>query len=311
MNKVKDISQNVKVKNAIFIGFLCAVSYLTVYIARNMLSAVSPQMIENGYATEYIGKFSSLFFTFYAMGQLINGLIGDKIKTKYMMSIGLTLAGFCNVVFPNILDMPTTAYVVYGMSGFFLSMIYAPMVKVIAENTELIYAVRCNMGNAFAALLGSPFAGIVAALVVWNSAFKVGGFLLLVMGILCFISFSIMEKREIVKHRVVVPQKEKNTGKLKGVDVLIKHRIILFSVVAILTGVVRTTVVFWLPTYLAQYLGFSSEVSASISSTIFANAVSSIGWGKLILIWCGLMIVGVIISFPMKKLIKKKGKKSL
>ena len=40
-----------------------------------------------------------------------------------------------------------------------------------------------------------------------------------------------------------------------------------------LTGVVRTTVVFWLPTYISQYLGFSSEKSA-ILFTIATLAIS-------------------------------------
>lgn len=40
------IGQNAK--KAIYIGSLCSVSYLAVYIARNILGAVTPQMIEGG-----------------------------------------------------------------------------------------------------------------------------------------------------------------------------------------------------------------------------------------------------------------------
>ena len=49
------------------------------------------------------------------------------------------------------------------------------------------------------------------------------------------------------------------------------------------------------------FLDFLSYIAAAASSTLFANAVSSIGWGNLILIWCGLMVLGVIISFPSKE----------
>jgi len=48
-------------------------------------------------------------------------------------------------------------------------------------------------------------------------------------------------------------------------------------------------------------LDFVSYMAAAVSSTIFANAVTSIGWGNLILIWCALMVVGVVISLPYKK----------
>ena len=53
------------------------------------------------------------------------------------------------------------------------------------------------------------------------------------------------------------------------------------------------------------FLDFMSYMAAAISSTIFANAVSGIGWGGLILVWFGLMAVGVIVSLPFDKLKKK------
>ena len=127
-----------KAKNAIYIGVLCSVSYLAVYIARNILSAVTPQMVEGGYTEAYIGSISSLYFIFYAVGQLINGAIGDKIKAKWMICIGLSGAGVTNLIFTYIVDMPHTAMIVYALTGFFLSMIYGPMTKVVSENTELL-----------------------------------------------------------------------------------------------------------------------------------------------------------------------------
>ena len=53
------------------------------------------------------------------------------------------------------------------------------------------------------------------------------------------------------------------------------------------------------------FLDFISYVAAAASSTIFANAVTSIGWGNLILVWFGLMIVGVVISLPYDRILKK------
>ena len=84
--------KDTKIRNAILIGSLCSVSYLAVYVARNILSAATPQMVEyGGFTNEYIGSVSSIYFIFYAVGQLINGAIGDKIKARYMISFGLIL----------------------------------------------------------------------------------------------------------------------------------------------------------------------------------------------------------------------------
>lgn len=397
--KINWLLKNKNVKNAIYIGVLCSVSYLAVYFARNILGAVSPQMIEVGYAETYIGKLSSIYFICYAIGQLINGIIGDKIKARYMISVGLFMAGITNLMFSVLSqNYASLAMVAYGLTGFFLSMIYGPMTKIVAENTEPIYATRCSLGYEFSALIGSPIAGIAAAILVWQSVFVTSSIILIIMAIICFAFFLFFEKRGIIKYNQYTPKKENG----KGIKVLIKHRIIKFTLISVITGIVRTTVVFWMPTYFSQYLGFSPKTSASIftvatliislttfitiflyeklnrnmdktilimfltaslffmllylikqpilnivfmviaimasngaatmlwsrycpslrdtgmvssatgfldfmsymaaaaSSTLFANAVSQIGWGNLILIWCGLMLFGVAISIPRK-----------
>lgn len=384
-------------RKAVMIGSICSFSYLAVYVARNILSAVTPQMVEgNVFTTEQIGSLSSIFFIAYAVGQLINGMIGDRIKAKYMISFGLILAGICNLVFSLPAASASIAYVAYGMTGFFLSMIYAPMTKVVAENTEPIYTTRCSLGYTFASFFGSPLAGVLAAAMTWQSVFATGSGILFVMGAVCFSVFLIFEKKGIIEYGKY-PRQKGDGGSIK---VLIKHQIIKFTFISVVTGVVRTTVVFWLPTYLAQYLGFSAKhaallftvatfvismtaflavfiyeklgrnmdltmlisftsasvcfllvflvkasvpniifmilaimssncaasilwsrycpslrdtgmvssatgfldfmsyMAASVSSTLFANAVADIGWSGLILIWLGLMIFGVLLSLP-------------
>jgi len=391
---------NKNVKNAIYIGSLCSVSYLAVYIARNILSAVTPQMIDGGFLKEDIGRASSIYFIFYAVGQLINGAIGDKIKARYMISIGLFMAGVTNFAFSKFAGVNfDIAVFIYALTGFFLAMIYGPMTKVVAENTLPEYATRCSLGYTFASFFGSPLAGVLAAIMVWQGVFNVSSAVLWIMAIICFACFLMLEKKGIVKYN----QYKKEKGKGGSIKILLKHHIVKFMLISVITGVVRTTVVFWMPTYIAEYLGFSAGTSAMLfttatlvisftafvavftyeklgrnmdltilimfassavffalvylikiqyiniiflvlaimasngaatmlwsrycpslrdtgmvsgatgfldfmsymaaaaSSTIFANAVSSIGWGNLILVWMGLMIFGVIISLPFKR----------
>ncbi len=394
------MSKNKNVMNAIYIGVLCSVAYLAVYFARNILGSVTPAMIEEGFTEGYIGKASSVYFTFYAIGQLINGAIGDKIKARYMISVGLFMAGVSNIVFSlgSVAGTGGGLYI-YGLTGFFLSMIYGPMTKVVSENTEPIYATRCSLGYTFSSFFGSPLAGIAAAAMTWQAVFYAGSIILWIMAIVCFMCFIIMEKKGIVKYN----QYDRPKGKKGGVKVLIKHRIIKFTLISVVTGVIRTTVVFWMPTYISQYLMFSAKdapliytvatlvistttfiagfvyeklkhnmdltillmfslstvfffiiyfvrqpiinisflvlgimasngaatmlwsrycpslrdtgmvsgatgfldfmsyMSAAASSTIFANAVSSIGWGNLIIVWAGLMLFGVVISVPKRQ----------
>ena len=390
------LSENAK--KAVYIGTLCSVSYFAVYIARNILSAVTPQMVEAGFTEEYIGSVSSLYFVFYAFGQLINGMIGDRIKAKWMINAGLFGAGITNLVFSRLTFSPGVAMVIYALTGFFLSMIYGPMTKVVSENTEPVYATRCSLGYTFASFFGSPAAGLLASFLAWQNVFTVGSSVLFAMAVIGFSVFTAFEKKGTVKYG---QYKTEEKG-LKNVKVLFKHRIVKFSLISILTGVVRTSVVFWLPTYIAQYLGFSPKVSAGIftaatlvisttafisvfvyeklgrdmhktvlvmftssalffaltyfvnlpilnivfivlaimssnasatmlwsrycpslrdtgmvssatgfldflsymaagaANIVFANAATTIGWSNLILVWLGLMILGIIIALPYK-----------
>ena len=50
---------------------MCSFAYLAVYISRNMLGAITPAMLEVGYSEDYLGKISSFYLIFYAVGQLI------------------------------------------------------------------------------------------------------------------------------------------------------------------------------------------------------------------------------------------------
>ena len=80
---MKGLKISLGARKAFLIGTMCSIAYLAVYIARNILAAVSPQLTEGGvFSVEAIGTLSGIYFASYAIGQLINGAIGDKIKAK-------------------------------------------------------------------------------------------------------------------------------------------------------------------------------------------------------------------------------------
>lgn len=394
-----------EIVNAISIASLCSAAYLAVYFTRNILGAITPQMLEEGYSAEFIGRVSSFHFVSYAAGQLIHGAIGDRVSARYMICTGLFLACLTNLLFGFFVDVsPAAAMAAYGLMGFFLAMIYGPMTKLTAENTKPLYATRCCLAYTFSSYFGSPAAGIAAALLTWEGVLISGSAFLGVMAACCFVVFRIMERQGIIKYGQYVRKKEQGGG----VRILIQHGIVRFTLISMITGIVRTTVVFWMPTYIAQFLGFPAEtaaliftaatlaisatafitvflyeklfkenmertirfmfclasafflllaavkqpivniicmilgimasngascmlwnkycpslrdtgmvscavgfldfasyLAAAVSSVLFADAINTIGWRRLILIWFLLMVMGEIISLPYKKVINK------
>jgi len=252
-----------KAREAVFLGTLCSVSYLAVYIARNVLGAVTPKMIEGGFTLDYIGQVTAVYLLAYACGQLINGVLGDHIKAKYMISLGLLSAGIANFVFVMISDYPGAAVIAYAWTGFSLSMIYGPMTKMVSESTELTYATRVSLGYTFASFLGSPAAGLLATFLSWQATFNVSSAALVAMAFVCFAFFCFFEKKGIVKYG----DAEKETGKTKkDYGQLFKRSIVKFALISMITGVIRTSLVSFLSTYFYEYLKYSEQQSASIFS---------------------------------------------
>lgn len=269
-------------KKAIKIGSLCFLAYLAVYIAKNVLGAVAPLMTKEGFTENAIGIASSVYFYTYAVGQLINGAIGDRIKAKYMMSFGLAFAGISNFIFAqlNIHNevqgaIPLVAYIAYGCTGFFLAMIYSPMTKVVSENTEMPYTTRCSLGYTVASYLGSPAAGIFAALFAWQTAFTMSSIALVAMAAMVFVAFTVFERKGIVTYGRFTAQKTKSGGK-GSIKLLLERQIVKFAFISIITGIIRTSAVFWLTTYFAERLSFSEEgAGLAFSVATLAIATSS------------------------------------
>ena len=258
---------NQNAKNAVNIALLCSLSYLAVYCAKDTLGAVTPQIIASGAASQSeIGTYSSTYFICYAVGQLINGIVGDKIKARYMMCSGMVFSAISIFVFSNCMGLGWAARIAYGVTGFFLSMIFGPLTKLVAENTDPIYTPRCNLAYTFAAYLGAPLAGLAASLLAWKTVYNTAVAFLLVMGIVCYIIFLAFEKQGIIRYGRFDQTKQtaaKASAKEK-IRTLLQHRIAKFALAAMITGVVRTAVVFWMPTYISQALGFSPDRAASI-----------------------------------------------
>lgn len=396
-----ETEKKARMMKALALGSVSSTLYLFVYIVRNALSAIAPQMIENGiFTTEVVGKMSSVFFICYAVGQLINGILGDKIKAHNLIGIGLVFSGISHFMIVYVTDKPLVACLLYALTGFFLSMVYAPMTKINSENVEVIYITKCALGIQIASLLGSPLAGVLASMFNWKLVFGLSSGFLFFAGILGYAFYVYFERKGLITYNRFAKAAKESGG---TIQLLFKREIVKFTLVSALTGIIRTSVVFWLPTYISQYLGFSaskatmfftiatvfislsaflavimfeglkrklhltllisfaisaigflgaylinqpfvnivfmilailfancasnllwsvycpslrdtgmvsattgflnfvSYMSASISNTIFGNAVAVVGWGNLILIWFALMAVGIVNMIPFRK----------
>ena len=53
------------------------------------------------------------------------------------------------------------------------------------------------------------------------------------------------------------------------------------------------------------FLDFLSYSAAALANITFADAIHTIGWGNLILVWLGLVTLGVIVALPYRRMFRK------
>ena len=251
--------------NALQIGSICVVIYLASYFFRNILSVFSPEMLATSLFTkELIALLSSTYMIVYAGGQLVNGVLGDYFKPKYMVCIGLCIAALGMLLFP-LLQSPAMQTVCFALLGFGLSMLRGPLVKIISENSLPRYArVSCSLLSITAAV-GPLIASLVSLYFQWRAVFTAAALISFVGAGIGFVLFTRMEQKKLI-----VPLQDSHAGR-KKLDVLGVFRLpefVRFLFLGMITEISLTSVGFWIPTYLNEHLHFAANTAGMIFSGI-------------------------------------------
>ena len=78
---------------------LCWLAYSATYICRLNYSAVIPTLTTAGVFSESrIAAVSSAFFVCYGLGQIVSGVVGDRLPTDRMIFCGVLLSAVSNIL---------------------------------------------------------------------------------------------------------------------------------------------------------------------------------------------------------------------
>jgi len=252
-------------KKAFKIGFICIFTYVMSYYLRNILGVLTPSMIKTGlYSKEYLALLSSTYMIVYASGQLLNGIIGDYIKPKYMVSIGLTIASLGLFIF-SFVNIPILGILSFGILGFGLSMLRGPLVKVISENTLTKYARICCVFLSFASFAGPLLAGLVAMVMKWNTVFIFSAIITFAMAVFSFLMLTILEKRGMI---VPIKSERKEKQKFDLFSLFKLHNFLPYMFVGMVVEIAAASISYWMPTFFNEHLLLSETTSRMTFSAI-------------------------------------------
>lgn len=286
-----------KVQSAWRIGSLCIATYLASYVTRNILSVSTPEMIKEAFFTkEYTGLLSSVCFIFYAVGQLINGFIGDMVHPKYMIIMGLGVSSISTFAIP-LFDNRIIHFAAFALIGFGLSMLRGPLMKVISENTAATHARMICTLFSMAGFAGPLIASLLSIFFEWRAVFTVTGIISVFITVASVTVILLLEKRGEIKF---TPKKEK--GVLNSILSVFKLEDFFFYMfISAIGEIAGSSITFWIPTYTTEHLGFSGDAASTIYSvvsltTLFTPFITLVIYEKLIRNGVKLALVMYVLS---------------
>ena len=105
------------------------ITYGSFYLCRaNMSIALPDIMKEFGYSKTDVGMIGSALFVTYAIGQFINGQLGDKFGARRFIALGIIVSAILNIAFGFTTALPVMI-IIWGANGYFQSMGWPSSVK--------------------------------------------------------------------------------------------------------------------------------------------------------------------------------------
>lgn len=250
-------------KSMLFLTFLCCLSYFTSYLARLNYSAC---LIEIQDALKISKTQAGLpvtgCFLSYGAGQLICGYLGDKIAPHKVIFTGLLGTAACNllvVIFPDI----TIITLLWVANGFFQSMLWPPLVRIMAELLDEAWYRRCSVLVSFAASFGTitiyVSAPVCLSLWSWKAMFLLPA---AAGGAVAF--YWIYSIRKWAGRFTADKKPEPKWGKeIKGSLAQTFYRMPLLRILFVIAlhGALKEGITTWMPAYMADSFGMSTSMS--------------------------------------------------
>lgn len=266
-------------------------TYAFYYLGRLNISPALPALQNSlGVGRVEIGWLGTVFFWVYTLGQVVNGELGNHLKPRYIVALGLLLVALTNILF----SMQTALWmmlILWGINGFAQATGWAPMMRILSDRLNDKQRQRISTYFPMSFQVGNGLTWAAAGLMVawggWQMAFWLPGVIML--GVLAVWWFSDTE---------TLLQKSDQKNMFSFRDMGQEWRHLSWSLlVAAAIGFIHTGMAIWLPTYVSDLKLFPEAMIGSIAG--FMAIIGIVGmWfsGQLLTHFHGLRWVMSIIT---------------
>ena len=258
--------------SAPLITLLFCLLYFTSYMTRKSFGAVKlglPETLLTDAEIGYIG--SALFFT-YGAGQIVSGLLGDRIDPRKLILCGLAATMVCNAAFPFVTSVPLLI-LLWAVNGFAQALFWPPIVKLMTiylsgdRYTRAVMAVSIAAQAALLAVYAA--AALFVSFSAWQGMFALSCGFAVLTGICLVLGFRTLEHRHPGKVLAALTTKEtteapslstRKPSKRLWPAVLASGLLVLIIITA-LVGFLRDGIEEWMSTYLYDTFSLAADLS--------------------------------------------------
>lgn len=219
----------------------------------------------------------------YGVGQVISGMLGDKIKPTELLFYGVCAAALCNVAM-FFCHSVAAMTVVWCINGLAHAMLWPPMVRLLASSfsdREYVYAViRVSWGSSIATVLLYLVCPVLLYVISWRYIVLLCAAVGVVTAVLWRLGSSKIFNEAGEKGSANVKTAKNESAVKMPAAIYLPVVLIMLGIIA--QGVLRDGVTNWMPSYMMETFGMTEENSilTAVVPAIFSIVAFEV-FGKL------------------------------
>lgn len=256
---------------------VCWIVYFASYIGRLNYSSAMPSMMEEGYlGASQAGFISMAYFFAYGAGQLLNGMLADRVHPGKMIFYGLFVSGLLNLGMGALSQFAAMA-VFWCANGYMQAMIWPPIMRVFSEMLPEEKKVACCVNITSTMALGTLASYLLSAAMIrffgWRFAFYGAAFCMCLAACIFYFGFARIEKavggiRTEKKKTAAQETGGKHKERPRIGTVLLASGLLGILFPVMVHGMLKDGVTSWVPAYLTEVFALKPSFSILITTVL-------------------------------------------
>lgn len=245
--------------------------YASAYFARTSYSAAIASIVNGGiYDKADIGIVGTAFFICYGAGQIVNGILGDRVNPFAMVLCGAFCSGICctSMAFAGSLSLMA---VLWGANGIFQSMLWSPLLRIYSETVNEKLKKGAILNIALSLPVGTVLSYLASTFIISKLTYKYvficGGAVILAMSVAALICFAAVKSGIVKKKKETLAEETNHSEEQKKSlwAVIALSGLIVILIPSFLHGMMRDGITNWVPTMITEVYGVSPSLSTFLT----------------------------------------------